>query len=208
MNSNLILLVGLSPYVFTLRDELETEKPFVALLLLTLWLTKRAYSSSGDRSLKLAFLIGICAFAMCATRNTGLAILPVFPLLDLLNSRPRRVTRFSITILLTAGLLLSPIILLLHTTSGYAHLFNFSPLWIAHSALAFAKRFELFWWGKDPRWPGNVTLVLVAVFAALGLFRSVRRHIGPAELFLPCYLAVIPPYFSPGFQLYLLPLYF
>jgi hypothetical protein len=203
----LILLVGLSPYVFSLRDEIETEKAFVALLLLTLWLTKRAFSPTGARSMKLAILIGICVFGMCATRNTGLAILPVFPLLDLLNSRPRRITWFSITIILTAGLLLSPIIILLHTTSGYAHLFNFSPLWIAQSALAFAKRFEIFWWGKDPRWPGNVTLVLVAVLAALGLFRDVRKHVGPAELFLPCYLAVILPYFSPGFQLYLLPLY-
>ena len=110
-------------------------------------------------------------------------------------------------LILTAGLLLSPIILLLHTTSGYAQLFNFSPLWIAQSALAFAKRFEIFWWGKDPRWPGNVTLVLVAVLAALGLFRDVRKHVGPAELFPPCYLVVILPYFSPGFQLYLLPLY-
>ena len=131
----------------------------------------------------------------------------MFPLLDLLNSRPRRITWFSITIILTARLLLSPIILLLHTTSGYAHLFNFSPVWIAHSALTFAKRFELFWWGKDPRWPGNVTLVLVAILAPRGFFRDVRKHVGPAELFLPCYLAVILPYFSPGFQLYLLPLY-
>jgi hypothetical protein len=70
-----------------------------------------------------------------------------------------------------------------------------------------AKRFELFWWGKDPRWPGNVTLVLVAILAPPGFFRDVRKHVGPAELFLPCYLAVILPYFSPGFQLYLLPLY-
>jgi hypothetical protein len=69
-------------------------------LLLTLWLTKRAFSSTGDRSLKLAFLIGICVFGMCATRNTGLAILPVFPMLDLRNARPRRITWFSITIIL------------------------------------------------------------------------------------------------------------
>ena len=203
----LILLVGLSPFVFTLRDEIDTEKLFVAFLLLTLWLTKHAYSASAERSLKLAFLIGFCVFGMCAIRNVGLAILPVFPLLDLMKSRPSRVTRFSTTIVLTATLLLAPTIVLLRTTSGYAHLFNFSPMWIAQSALAFAKQFETFWWGTTPRWPGYATLLLVAMLAVRGFYRVVRDGLGPAELFIPFYLIIILSYFAPGYRFYLLPLY-
>lgn len=203
----LILVVGLDPLLFRMRDEIETEKPFLVFMLASLWLMQRAYAapSRKPRMMRIAVLLGLCVFAACSTRNVGFALIPIPVLLDVIQLR--RITRFSLAATAAAVIPLIGVAFLLRTTSGYAHLFNFSPLWIAHSALVFTKTFELFWWGLAPRWPGYLGLVLVGLAAMWGLYLAVGKRLTPVELFIPFYLGIILPYFAPGYAFYLIPLF-
>lgn len=203
----LILVVAFDPYIFGMRDHIETERPFLALMLASLWLMQRAYSlpPTGWRAMRRAVAIGLCIFAAFATRNVGLALFFVLPALDLI--RFRRVTLFSIVAVGAAAVPSVIVGLLLRTTSGYAHLFTLTPAWIAHSTLYFAKNFAGFWWSFSPTWPGYFVLALVAILAVRGLYIAITSGVGPVECFIPVYLCIILPYFAPGFIPYLVPLF-
>jgi hypothetical protein len=202
----LVLIVALNPVMFMMRDEIETEKPFTALLFATLWILTRAYPRAGAANppTRLAIALGLCIFAACATRNTGLTLFPIAPALDLL--RFRRLTMFSVYATAVAAAPLAILFALMHTASGYAHLYNFSPAWIVHSAAVFSKNFESFLWGVTPRWIGFAALVIVGLLGARGLWLTLRQRIGPVEIFIAAYLGIVLPYFAPGYVPYLIPL--
>lgn len=200
----LIAIVGLDPLIFRMRDEIETEKLFLPLLLLALWLMREAYRRTHP-SMRLAAATGAAIFAACMTRNVGFALFPILPVLDLL--RFRKIRGFTLVSLAVAGIPTALLLPWLRSTSGYVQLFNFSPLWILHSAWVYAKTFEQYWWAMYPRWIGYAVLVVVACLAVRGVYVTLRKDFGPIEVFIVCYLGIVLPYALAGYVHYLIPLF-
>lgn len=201
----LVALIALNPVLFDLRDDIETEKPFMALAFLTLYLMKVAYRDSARLApLWLAFVLGLSMFAAAETRNLGFSLFPTLLAMELFYRR--RLTWFAVVAGGIAGLAAAAVSLSTRVVYGYVHLFNFSPAWISKSAFFFAKATGTFWWTGTPRIIAYAALLVAGIFAIRGYWLCVRQRPGPYEFLIPFYLAILIPYFLPGYVVYLLPL--
>lgn len=90
--NGLVLVMGLNPFFWELKDHVLSDLPFLFFVLLSLCLAMRA--DEADTSLRRratwAALAGLAAYASYATRTLGIVLPPCFVLHDLI--RHRRVT--------------------------------------------------------------------------------------------------------------------
>ena len=139
----LIVLVGICPRLFDMRDAIESEKPFLVFFFLSIYLLQRAYRGAPERppTLRWSVLVGLSLFAAEATRNTGAALFPVVLTLDLFYFR--RLTRFALLSVLIGAMPSGILSILLRTGGGYLAYYNFSAAWLIRSAYLFSKNSEI-----------------------------------------------------------------
>lgn len=202
----LIAMVGLNPTLFDTRDSIESEKPFLLFLFISLYLMDRAYSGAPRRPppWRLAFWVGAAIFAASATRNVGLALFPALLVLDLFSYR--RLTRFAAASLAIAAVATFAVSRLLQTGTGYTQFYNFSPRWILSSMYIFSKHTERVWWGGHPRAIAFAVGIIAGLLALWGLWLCLKQRPGASEFMIPFYLAIVLPYFAPWYYPYFIPL--
>jgi len=202
----LVALVGLNPTLFETRDSIESEKPFLLFLFLSLYLIERAYSGAPRRPppWRLAFWVGGGIFAACATRNVGFALFPALLVLDLFSYR--RLTAFAAASLAIAAAPALAVSRLLATSTGYKQFYNFSLRWILYSSYVFSKHAERVWWGGHPRAIAFAIGLVAGLLALWGLWLCLKQRPGAPEFLIPFYLGIILPYFAPWYYPYFIPL--
>ena len=201
----LIMLVGICPRLFDMRDAIESEKPFLLFFFLCIYLLQRAYSEAPERrpAFRWSILVGLSLFAAEATRNTGAALFPTVLTLDLFYFR--RLTRFVLLTIVIGAVPSAILSVFLRTGGGYLAYYNFSPVWLVRSAYLFSKNSETAWWGLMPRWPGYLAALAAAVVCLWGLCMRLRQRPGPVEFATFWYLGIILPYFAPQYWPYFVP---
>jgi hypothetical protein len=201
----LIVLVGICPRLFDMRDAIESEKPFLVFFFLTIYFLQRAYRGAPERppTLRWSVLVGLSLFAAEATRNTGAALFPVVLSLDFFYFR--RLTRFALLSVLIGAVPSGILSILLRTGGGYLDYYNFSPVWLVRSAYLFSKNSESLWWGLTPRWPGYLAAFAACLVCLWGLYMRLRQGAGVVEFATFWYLAIVLPYFAPQYWPYFVP---
>ena len=201
----LIVLVGICPRLFDMRDGIESETPFLLFFFLCIYLLQRAYTEAPEPppALRWSVLVGLSLFAAEATRNTGAALFPVVLTLDLIHFR--RLTRFAMLSVVIGAVPSAILSVLLRTGGGYLAYYNFSPMWLIRSAYLFSKNSETVWWGTMPRWPGYLAAFAAGAVCLWGLYVRLRQRPGAVEFATFWYLCIVLPYFAPQYWQYFVP---
>jgi hypothetical protein len=109
-----VVLFALHEQVWTLRQYIGSEEPYMLLSMLTLWYASRDRpDSAGTRTVAAGVVVGVLAFASVACRSIGVALLPAL----LLDAWARRqplawqaafLASFALLIALQKSLLVAP----------------------------------------------------------------------------------------------------
>ncbi len=85
----LLIMVGLNPYFWNLKDRIESEMLFCAAVNLSVYIVCKFYKSSVIGLAKLAYVLatGVSFYLAYGTRSAGLVLLPCLVLYDILRNR-------------------------------------------------------------------------------------------------------------------------
>jgi 4-amino-4-deoxy-L-arabinose transferase-like glycosyltransferase len=194
----LVLIVGLNPLFWELKDHVLSDIPFLffALLSLRLFAHAGAPDASGGRRATLAVLSGVAAYAAYATRTLALMLIPCFVAHDL--SRYRRIgtnaALATAVVVVLAGL---QHVVWFHDVSYVDQISN--PVTAAQQNVpAYLRDLSDLWensYSSDVR---KIAFLGSGALAAFGYVNSLRAGVSVFHLFPPLYLA--PVMMWPSYQ--------
>ena len=207
----ILLVLGLSPYFWGIKDQLLSDIPFAFFVYLALWTAEVEYADgwSRSRSVGLTLLVGVIVYIATATRNLGVTLVPTLIIYEVLKYR-RFPVRSGVSALIAVALLATQRAVS-DVTEGYLTAFRFEP------ARVVGNFFEYTFSLKNLFWNGYVNGVAVAVWlvvtllAIYGYRLRLRAGLSILEVFAAVYVApvVLWPFYQ-GIRLLipLIPLYF
>jgi hypothetical protein len=199
----LILLLAFNPNGYwSSRDEIASDIPFLLFLYLSLWLIDRAYLVE-EPSIPYALIVGLAIYLACSTRMLAFVLFPSLLILEI--SRRRRLTAFAAIALGGAFVLIALQSLVIKTSSGFAGLFIFSPVWMVHNALCYARDLRVFWLNGYSRPLTMVVYSVVGMLLVYGLWKRGKAPLNILEIFGTLYLAILFLYSICGTYRYLYP---
>ena len=227
------LLVGFHPFLYAFASEVLSDQAFLlwtaaALLALDRWGETRTHALGAAVR---GCIIGMLVALAVGTRTIGVALVPAVALLALRHERSWHMPAAALataasliatTMLLVPGQLaygvsLADAHVLRHGQLYWADLTSFLPGFdeqSAHGALSLLRQHA----GLGPAFlspPSNLVVAVVAlalsIVAGAGFVLAVRRGLGPVEVFVCAYAAVVivyPIYQGARFMMPLLPIAF
>jgi hypothetical protein len=205
-----LLLLGLSPYFWNVKDQLLSDIPFAFVAYLVFWLAEVEYEGewSRSRSLGLTLLIGLTIFIATATRTLGVTLIPTLIIFEAVKYR-RLPVRAALSGLIAVGLSVIQRALS-DVAEGYLAMFSLDPV------RTVSNLFEYIFSLKNLFWNGYINGVAVAVWlivtllAIYGYRLRLREGFSILEVFAAVYLAPVvlwPFYQGIRFLIPLVPLY-
>ena len=205
----LLVLLGLNPYFWHLKDNILSDLPFLFFVYLSLDLIQRHPGPEAFRARAVLFAtaIGLSCYLAYGTRSLGAVLILCLIATDWI--RWRRLTWISAFAVVLFVILAMAQAALTHRDTGYASILTFDPRRIAANLVEYGRYLSGLW---DNAWWGSgdtVLLVLFGAFAVVGFWLRVRSGIGPLEIFAALYaLAILPWVATQGRYLVpLMPLY-
>jgi 4-amino-4-deoxy-L-arabinose transferase-like glycosyltransferase len=205
----LILLLGLNPAAWDMKDQIISDHVFPLFVYLAILLIRNAYENDKGPSLKQACVVGVVMYLACGTRNLGLVLLPALMVYDLFRQARRtrqwRPSRFAVAACALTVILVAAQSVLLRTAGGNSGLFVFSPIWWIRNTVAYTRSLREFWLNGFSNPLSYLIYLLTAALFVRGVWRTARQRFGILETFILLYLGLLACYIAPGLYRYLLP---
>lgn len=192
----LILVVGLNPYFWDIKDDVISDIPFLFLTLLSLYAFQRVEDHDSRQRTTHAVLAGLAAYASVATRVLGIVLIPCFLLHDLL--RQRRVSRMTVA---TCGIAvgLAGVQYAVGAQDGsYFDQLSLSATTVGRNAVTYLRAFSDIWENGYSELGRKVVFVVTAGLAVYGYRRALR--LGPTVIEIFPWLYVVPVLVWPAYQ--------
>jgi hypothetical protein len=207
----LVLIVGLNPFFWELKDHILSDVPclFFVLLSLHLFTQADAPNASRGRRATLAALSGVTAYAAYATRTLAVTLIPCFIASDLLRYR-KNTTRAALATVLVVGLAGVQQVFWFHDASYFDQVS--SPLAAAHRNVpAYLQALADLWENGHSSSARRIAFLATGGLAAVGYVTSFRAGVSVIHLFPPLYLAPVilwPSYQGMRLLIPVVPFYF
>jgi hypothetical protein len=192
--ATLLLLLGLNPYFWHLKDNVLSDIPFLFFVFLTLDLMDRhpGPRAPAAKAAGFAAAIGTSCYLAYGTRSLGMVLIGCLIVADVV--RWRRLTGVSALAIAWFAVLAAIQAAVTHRDAGYAAILTFDPHRIADNAVDYIRYLSGLW---DNAWWGSADSVLLLIFGALaaaGIWMRARsRRVGPPDIFAGLYgLAILP----------------
>jgi 4-amino-4-deoxy-L-arabinose transferase-like glycosyltransferase len=207
----LVLIVGLNPFLWELKDHILSDIPFLFFVLLSLHLFTQADApdASAGRRATLAVLSGVAAYAGYATRILGLMLIPCFVAHDL--SRYRRIgTNAALATAVVVALAGIQYVVWIRDVSYFDQISN--PVTaVGLNVPAYLRALSNLWENGYSSNVRKIAFLAGGALAALGYVNSFRTGVSVVHLFPPLYLAPVllwPAYQGMRFLIPVVPFYF
>jgi len=183
----LVLLLGAAPTFWDFKDTILSDVPFLIFCFLSLALIQRLVSStSGRRQYALAIVTGVAIYLACGTRSQGLPLLPTLLIADAWkNERVRLAPLVAVGVTVVLVFLQNQA---LFTEGDRFQYLTVDPKIVWSNIAHYLGALSTYWNTGYLHGARYVVFVATIVLAGLGYARSVRRGIGPLEVFLPMFL--------------------
>ena len=205
----LLVLLGLNPYFWNLKDNILSDLPFFLFVYVSLHLIQRRPApEEGRRRIVLhAIALGLAAYLAYGTRSLGVVLIPCALGVEWL--RTHRVGWGSLVTIVVFIALAALQAALAHRDSGYAAILTLEPARIARNVVEYARYLSGLW---DNAWWGaadSILMGLVLLLAGMGFLARLRARPGALEIFAVLYgLAILPWIATQGrYLIPLMPLY-
>jgi 4-amino-4-deoxy-L-arabinose transferase-like glycosyltransferase len=196
--AGVIVLLGLSPFLWLYKDRVMAEIPFMLFACLALHLLDGEPDRPTWRWLGRAFLAGVVVYLACGTRVVGLVLLPAAVLADMLSGNPanggprwRLPGLVSFTVLLTFAACLLAQGALLGLEGSYFAQWHYDPARPIRNLVSLARGADEVL-GSVEQLPLRLAVLLpLGGLSLVGYVTCLRHRIGARELFIPLYLALL-----------------
>jgi hypothetical protein len=186
-----VLLVGLNPALWTYRDFISSEFPYLMFSFLALLAMQRANArlSVNTWTPGWALLVAVLMYAAYATRTIGIALPIALAGADIAqHKRPSRFLIFTLALLaaliaLQAAWITSP--------TGYVSALRFSATSVLTNLWSYAKSITFAWQNGYSKAAQAMLGILLTAFAALALVRRNLRELSLEGWYLLAYLAIL-----------------
>ena len=211
----MLLDIAFAPYLWSYKDDIASEFPFLLPLYLSLWLIQLTPARGGRVGQWL--LIGVVMYAAVAIRPIGLVLPMTLLLYDLVEGkRMAPGARFWVPTAMLVALMVVQSVLLPLESGSYSSAFVqqvASPLDLIDSMVLNAKYYILACAGRLLLTNGHDTLwadvLLVASLGPFffGLFKRLRTRIGVLEIFFAVYTGILLvwPFRQPSYLIPVMP---
>jgi hypothetical protein len=205
----LLVLLGLNPYFWNLKDNILSDLPFFFFVYVGLYLIQHLPGREEGRGRVAVhgIALGVAFYLAYGTRSLGIVLVPCAVLAEWL--RHRRMGWGTGTAILVFAALAGLQAAVAHKDSGYTSILSADPRRIALNVVEYARYLSGLW--NNAWWGAADTLVLILVFllAAMGFLARLRANPGPLEIFVVLYgLAILPWIATQGrYLIPLMPLY-
>lgn len=207
----LVLIVGLNPFFWELKDHVLSDVPFLFFTLLSLYFFSQADTAHplAGRRATLAVLSGVTAYAAYATRTLGLMLIPCFVAHDLIRFR-RRSTNAALAAAVALALVGLQYVVWLRDASYLDQISN--PVIAARQNVpAYVRALSDLWENGYSTSARRIAFLVTGALAAFGYLNSLRAGVSVAHLFPLIYLAPVmlwPSYQGTRFLIPVVPFYF
>jgi len=185
-------IFAFSPAIGWLKEDLASDIPFLAIVLLCLWVAEKAQDVEGrtDAGWKRGVAAGLLCFAAVATRSIGIVLVPALLLADIL--RVRRLSRYGAALLLVATSLIGLQEALLGNVGAYAAKDHAGGLGrTVTTVVSTGRLLANMMFDTLPEvvvWVAAAVAIAAAIYGMLVVF---LRHWSPTALFLGGYTAAV-----------------
>jgi 4-amino-4-deoxy-L-arabinose transferase-like glycosyltransferase len=207
----LVLIVGLNPVFWELKDHVTSDLPFLFFALLGLHLFTRAAASDAParRRATLAVLAGVATYAAYATRTLALMVVPSVVGHDLVRER-RIGTYAALTTAVIVVLAGTQYVVWIRDASYFDQVSN--PVAVAQRNVpAYLRALSDLWENGYSENVRRLAFLVTGSLAALGYVSSFRARVGVIHVFPPLYLAAVmlwPSYQGMRLLVPIVPFYF
>ena len=192
----LILVMGLNPYFWDIKDDVISDIPFLFFTLLSLYCFQRVEDPDSRRRTTHAVLAGVAAYASVATRVLGVVLIPCFLLHDLL--RQRRVSRMTVATCGIAVCLAGVQYAAGAQDGSYFDQLTLSATTVGRNAVAYLRAFSDIWENGYNELGRKAVFVLTAGLAVYGYRRALQ--LGPTVVEIFPWLYIVPVLVWPAYQ--------
>src|ERR1700728_974827 len=205
----LILMVGLNPVAWNMKDQILSDHVFPVFVYLAILLIQNAYRGEKPASLWRATGLGVVMYLAYGTRALGLVLVPALVVYDLFRQvrEDRRwwPSPFAIAASAVTMILAGAQAAWLRTASGYAGLFDFSPIWWVKNMISYMRSVREFWINGFSNPLSYLIYLFAATLFVFGIWGTARKRFGILEIFTLLYLSLLVCYSVPGSYRVLLP---
>ena len=191
-----MLVMGLSPYFLDIKDDVNSDIPFLFFVLLALYAFAQVGETDNRRRLVYAVLAGLATYASVATRVLGAVLLPCFLLHDLVRSR--RISQMTAVTCALALALTSVQYAVGQRDGSYFDQLSLSPSIVGHNVVAYLRALSEFWDNGYTDFGRKAVFVVTAGFTAYGYRRALR--LGPTAVEIFPWLYIVPVIVWPAYQ--------
>ena len=203
-------LMGASPYLWSFKEHILSDMPFLFFTLLALLVLDRAsqLKDGGPRSLGRAVLCGFLLYLSFGTRAFGLALVPAMFALDLRNGRRFRKFTWTAAGAFAAFALIQ--VLLIRGGGEYFDQVFARPLSVAKNLAVYAESLSSLWDNGYSRALQWAFFILTLFLAGTGWRARREEKHSLYEVFLLIYLpsVILLPTRQPRYLIPALPFYF
>ncbi len=204
-----LALVGLNPILWSYKDRILSDYPFLFFLSLTLWVREGMFLRGRDpgKSLGRPVLCGLLAAACFSLRTVGLILIPVFLIQDILSVK--RLRRATLATMISFGVFIVPLLPVLKGTGSHLAQVKLSPLSILKNLAFYADAAAAFWGNGRSRIVAYGLAIVVTALAVFGYRRLKTGGRSVFEVFFWTYLAglIALPIHQPRYLFPLVPLF-
>jgi hypothetical protein len=207
----LVVIVGLNPIFWELKDHVMSDIPFLffALSSLHLFTQADAPAAAAGRRVMFAVLSGVAAYAGYATRTLALMLVPCFAAHDLIRYR-RIGTSAALATAVVVALAGTQHLLWIRDASYFDQVVD--PVTVAQQNVpAYLRALSDLWENSYSENARRIAFLAAGALAALGYASSLRAGVSVVHLFPPLYLAPVilwPSYQGMRFLIPVVPFYF
>lgn len=207
-----LVVMGCNPFVWTYRDYLLSEFPYMMFCFWALLVMDRVYETLPRHRWEAgrAILLALLLYCTYGTRTIGLVLLLGFCLADFL--RFKRISRFLLIVVFLAASLIIVQNLFLQSPRGYMDAFHPAGRWVLKNSFYYAKVLSYTWENGFSKKAQIVFALLFTALAAVNFSgRLWKKKFAGAEFYVLLYLAVLVSWSAEiGLRglLPILPLYF
>lgn len=207
----LILIVGLNPISWELKDHVLSDLPFLFFVLLSLLLFQEADDAHASRRRRttLAMLAGVSAYAGYATRPLALMLIPCFVAHDV--SRHRRIgASAALATAVVASLAGLQYLVWSHDVSYFDQISSPAAA-LRQNVPAYLRALSDLWENSYSNTLRRMAFLAAGTLAGVGFVSSLRAGVSVLHLFPPLYLVPVmvwPSYQGMRFLVPIVPFYF
>lgn len=186
-----LLIVGFSPVFWGYRNVLLSEFPYLLFSFAALLVMQKVYKNlAGDQfRIGMAVLLAVLIYLAYGTRTIGIVLLPALVLADVIKFR--RPSRFLVSVLAVAIVLIIAQNALLYSPAGYGGAIQHSVRMALGNGLFYAKTLSYVWQNGFSK---KVQIAFALLFTALATASFARRlwtQRAAAEFYLLGYVAML-----------------